>query len=74
MEGNANEADIDSAATTNEFKPARFHTDLRLPASDEQLLKDAATAIRQEYRECSTWKRLSCRKVSIRGSVSVWPR
>lgn len=61
---------------TVDFQPARFHADLRLPIADDQLLKDAATAIRQEYRDCSTWKRLNCRKVSIfaerdRGTVYV---
>lgn len=58
-----------------EFQPARFHADLRLPPADEQLLKNAATAIRQEYRDRSQWKRLCCRKVSIfaeRDRGAVW--
>ena len=58
-----------------EFQPARFHADLGLPPANDQLLKDAATAIRQEYRDCSKWKRLSCSKVSIfaeRDRGTVW--
>jgi len=47
-----------------------------LPPADDQLLKDAATSVRQEFRDCSKWKRLRCRKVSIfaerdRGTVYV---
>ncbi|WP_437193302.1 AAA domain-containing protein [Planctomicrobium sp. SH527] len=67
--------DSDSSFVT-EFKPARFSSDLGLPLSEDQKLKDAATAVRQEYRDCSQWKRLRCRKVSIfaerdRGTVYV---
>jgi hypothetical protein len=59
-----------------EFKPARFHSELGLPTAGEQLLQDASVAVRQEYRGCSKWKRLRCRKVSIfaerdRGTVYV---
>ena len=59
-----------------EFQPARFPSKLHLPAGDDELLKDAAAAVRQEYRDCSKWKRLRCRKVSIfaerdRGTVYV---
>ncbi|MDX1925314.1 MAG: AAA domain-containing protein, partial [Pirellulaceae bacterium] len=57
------------------YQPARFHADLRLPSASEQLVKDAAAAIRQEYRDCSKWKRLTCRKVSIfaeRDRGTVW--
>lgn len=64
------------ASHVAEFQPARFHASLNLPIADVQLLKDAATAVRQEFRGCSKWKRLSCRKVSIfaerdRGTVYV---
>ncbi len=58
-----------------EFQPARYQADLRLPDAADRLLKDAATAIRQEYRDCSKWKRLSCRKVSLfaeRDRGTVW--
>ncbi len=58
-----------------EFQPARFHADLNLPPADDELLKDASTAIRQEFRDCSKWKRLSCSKVSIfaeRDRGTVW--
>ena len=59
-----------------EFLPARFHSNLHLPPGDDELLKDAAAAVSQEYRDCSKWKRLRCRKVSIfserdRGTVYV---
>ena len=59
----------------SEFQPARFRADLCLPNADDQLLKDAAKAIRQEYRDCSKWKRLTCVKVSIfaeRDRGTVW--
>jgi hypothetical protein len=64
------------ASHVAEFQPARFHANLNLPSADVQLLKDAATAVRQEFRGCSKWKRLNCRKVSIfaerdRGTVYV---
>lgn len=51
--------------TVAEFQPARFRVELGLPVADDQLLKDAAVAVRQEFRDCSKWKRLRCRKVSI---------
>lgn len=59
-----------------EFQPAHFRAELGLPPADDQLLKDAATSVRQEFRDCSKWKRLRCRKVSIfaerdRGTVYV---
>jgi hypothetical protein len=50
---------------SNEFIPARFPIELGLPPADESLFNDAKTAVRQEYRDCSKWKRLRCRKVSI---------
>jgi hypothetical protein len=65
----------DDSVQFAEFQPARFQAVLRLPPADEQLLKDASTAIRQEYRDCSKWKRLSCNKVSIfaeRERGTVW--
>jgi len=66
----------DEAIHVAEFQPARFHAELGLPPADDQLLKDAATSVRQEFRDCSKWKRLRCRKVSIfaerdRGTVYV---
>ena len=68
----AHDADSLPAA---DFQPARFRADLDLPPADDQLLKDAAAAIRQEYRDCSKWKRLTCIKVSIfaeRDRGTVW--
>ncbi|WP_254511389.1 AAA domain-containing protein [Anatilimnocola floriformis] len=47
------------------FKPARFVVELGLPPAEESLLSDAKSAVRQEFRDCSKWKRLRCRKVSI---------
>lgn len=59
-----------------EFEPARFASELSLPTAETFLVHDAAKAVRQEYRDCSKWKRLRCRKVSIfaerdRGTVYV---
>ncbi|MFG0261923.1 MAG: AAA domain-containing protein [Novipirellula sp. JB048] len=59
-----------------EFPIARFDSQLGLPDGDPQLLKDAAAAVRQEYRESSRWKRLRCHKVSLfserdRGTIFV---
>jgi len=66
----------DEPRDAGDFRPARFQSELGLPSADTQSLKDAATAVRQEYRGCSKWKRLYCRKVSIfaerdRGTVYV---
>lgn len=60
-----NNADRNSVASDTSFTPARFPVELGLPPADENLLKDATTAVRQEFRDCSQWKRLRCRKVSI---------
>lgn len=59
-----------------DFEPARFSADLSLPAGDQRHLRDAAAAVRQEFRDGSRWKRLNCRKVSVfaerdRGTVYV---
>ncbi len=76
MNQDCNDEPAEGLAADSEFQPARFHADLGLPPSDDQLLKDAATAIRQEYREGSRWKRLRCHKVSVfseldRGTIFV---
>ncbi|KAA5545396.1 AAA family ATPase [Roseiconus nitratireducens] len=68
--------DHDEATDIADFKPARFSSDLRLPAGDEQQLNDAAVAVRHEFRDSSRWKRLNCMKVSVfaerdRGMVYV---
>lgn len=68
--------DADNEVDVVEFQPAHFPSELGLPTADEQLLKDAAASVRQEYRDCSKWKRLRCRRVSIfaerdRGTVFV---
>ena len=59
-----------------DFQPARFLAELGWPPADTLLLNDASKAVRQEFRNCSKWKRLPCRKVSIfaegdRGTVYV---
>ncbi len=60
----------------DEFHPARFSSNLRLPGGDDQFFKDAAAAIRQEYRDASRWKQLRCDRVSVfserdRGTIFV---
>ena len=52
-------------ASHGEFKPARFSVELGLPPADESLFQDAKTAVRQEFRDCSKWKRLRCHKLSV---------
>lgn len=58
------------------FERARFESRLGMPQGDDQQLKDAAVAVRQEYRDGSRWKRLNCHRVSIfaekdRGTIFV---
>jgi superfamily I DNA and RNA helicase len=70
------EADHDDETEIVEFQPARFSSDLVLPSGHEQQLKDAAAAVRQEFRDSSRWKRLNCKKISIfaerdRGTIYV---
>lgn len=60
----------------DDLKLARFEAMLGLPDGNEQELRDAAVAVRQEYRDGSRWKRLNCGRVSIfaerdRGTVFV---
>ena len=66
----------DAESPVGGFEPARFRMELGLPPADGELLVDAAMAVREEFRACSKWKRLRCRKVSIfaervRGAVYV---
>jgi superfamily I DNA/RNA helicase len=70
------EPESTSAPLDAEFKPASFLSELGLPFGDPQQLKDAAVAIRQEYRDSSRWKRLNCKQVSVfaerdRGTIYV---
>lgn len=51
--------------TAVDFQPARFPVELQLPDADESVAQDARVAVRQEFRDCSRWKRLRCRKVSV---------
>ncbi|TWU45315.1 RecBCD enzyme subunit RecD [Novipirellula aureliae] len=66
----------DDSIPVAEFQPARFEFRLDLPEGDAQKQKDAAAAVRQEYRDGSRWKRLNCHRVSIfaeqdRGTIFV---
>lgn len=65
MKETPTEVDLESLASATEFQPARFPIELGLPPASESLFIDAKTAVRQEFRDCSRWKRLRCRKVSI---------
>ncbi len=47
------------------FELARFPIEFHLPAPNDDLLADARTAIRREYRDSVKWKRLRCRNVSV---------
>ncbi len=49
----------------DDFQLARFPVQLGLLHAAETDFQDAKTALRQEFRECSKWKRLRCRKVSV---------
>ena len=67
---------LGEASTETAMEPARFEGKLGLPEGDDQQLKDAAVAVRQEYRDGSRWKRLNCQRVSIfaekdRGTIFV---
>ena len=59
------ESERDEDAYVVKFTPASYPIDLNLPAVKQQLLKDAARAIRREYRDSAKWKRLKCRSVRI---------
>lgn len=76
MDDEIGDFDDHEAADIAGFDPARFSSDLRLPAGDDQPLVDAAAAVRQEFRDSSRWKRLNCNQVSVfaerdRGTVYV---
>jgi hypothetical protein len=53
-------ADNESSA---DFNQARFPIELDLPTTCIEHLNAARKAIRREFRDASTWKRLRCRKV-----------
>ncbi|QDV81650.1 AAA domain-containing protein [Planctomycetes bacterium TBK1r] len=57
--------DEDASTPFAEFQSARFESRLGLTEGHDQQLKDAAAAVRQEYRDGSRWKRLNCHRVSI---------
>ncbi|EMI41334.1 AAA domain-containing protein [Rhodopirellula sp. SWK7] len=78
MDDALREFDHDRQDKTNSdtFKLARFDSNLGLTTGDDTKLNDAATAVRQEYRDSSRWKRLLCHRVSIfaerdRGTIYV---
>jgi superfamily I DNA/RNA helicase len=63
-------------ASDDSARIASFDEALRLPPADPELIQQAARAVRQEYRDCSKWKKLHCEKVSVvaeseRGIVHV---
>jgi superfamily I DNA/RNA helicase len=71
-----NETNDEAVSPVQGFEPARFRIELGLPPADGQFLAEAAKAVREEFRACSKWKRLRCRKVSVfaerdRGTVYV---
>ena len=51
-------------ASLPEVIPARFPVNLALPDAPSSLVKKAAEAVRQEYRNSVRWKRLRCRSVA----------
>lgn len=68
--------DHEDAKEAFQFELAHFPSELSLPSGSEQQLRDAAAAVRQEFRDSTRWKRLNCRKISIfaerdRGAVFV---
>ncbi|MCA9136647.1 MAG: AAA family ATPase [Planctomycetales bacterium] len=76
MDDELGDFDRDETTDSAELVAARFSSDLGLPAGSDQQLRDAAAAMRQEFRDSSRWKRLTCRKVSVfaerdRGMVYV---
>ena len=76
MEDEVDAQDHPKATEVVEFEVARFSSEWDLPPGDRGQLADAAAAVRQEFRDSSRWKRLSCKKVSVfaeraRGTVFV---
>ena len=69
--------DLDAEGSEpKEFEPARFACELGLAVADDGLRVEAADAVRKEHQDCSKWKRLQCRKVSLfserdRGTVFI---
>jgi hypothetical protein len=51
-------------ASSSEVTPARFPVNLALPDAPSSLVRDAADAVRQEYRNSIRWKKLRCRSVA----------
>ena len=69
-------ANSDSNADEPSFRIASFDEALGLPPATADLIEQSARAVRQEYRDCSKWKKLTCEKVSVvaesdRGIVHV---
>src|SRR5581483_4348923 len=65
MDRENSQNEIGDVASRGEFQPARFRVELDLPPADPSFLLDAKLAVRQEFQDCSKWKRLRCRKVSV---------
>ncbi|MCA9177213.1 MAG: AAA family ATPase [Planctomycetales bacterium] len=76
MDDELGDLDQDETPDSTDFATARFLSDLRLPAGNQQQLRSAAAAVQQEFRDSSRWKRLNCTKVSVfaerdRGTIYV---
>lgn len=74
MDPSQQQSDPDDHPTA--FEVASYDEAIGLPEADLESLEQAARAVRQEYRDCSKWKKLSCEKVSLvaesqRGVVHV---
>ena len=73
--------DLELSDQTNErisdpFPTASFTREWKFPRASNMLLVNAQKAVRLEYLDCSKWKRLKCRNVSLfaeqqRGTVYV---
>lgn len=76
MDDEFGDSNFESTMDFADFQPARFTAQLGLPTGNEQLLRDAAAAIEQEFRDSSRWKQLTCKKISVfaerdRGTVHM---
>ncbi len=55
---------MEDVAKSENSNLAGFESNLRLPVAT-QSMAGPAKAVRQEYRDCSRWKRLRCHRVSV---------
>jgi superfamily I DNA/RNA helicase len=69
-------SDLLKSKANFDLVPARFRCELGLPEGDAKDLREAAKAVRQEYRKCRKWEQLQCERVDViaergRGTVCV---